>query len=72
MKVFIDSNIPMYVAGIEHPHRNPSRRLLAKVQSGYNRWSPPESCYFDGQTITGNKTLAPGTVEVFAVAPSAP
>ena len=34
MKVFIDSNIPMYVAGIEHPHRNPSRRLLAKVQSG--------------------------------------
>ena len=34
MKVFIDSNIPMYVAGSEHPHRDPSRRLLAKVQSG--------------------------------------
>jgi predicted nucleic acid-binding protein len=34
VKVFIDSNIPMYVAGTEHPHRDPSRRLLAKVQSG--------------------------------------
>jgi predicted nucleic acid-binding protein len=32
LKVFIDSNIPMYVAGREHPHREPSRRLLAKVQ----------------------------------------
>ena len=34
MKVFIDSNIPMYVAGKEHPHREPARRLLAKVQRG--------------------------------------
>ena len=34
MKVFVDSNIPMYVAGKEHPHREPARRLLAKVQRG--------------------------------------
>ena len=34
MKVFIDSNLPMYVAGSEHPHRDASRRFLAKVQSG--------------------------------------
>jgi len=34
VKVFIDSNIPMYVAGSEHPHRDPSRRFVAKVQSG--------------------------------------
>lgn len=34
MKVFIDSNIPMYVAGREHPHRTPSRRFMAKVQQG--------------------------------------
>jgi hypothetical protein len=34
VKVFIDSNIPMYVAGKDHPHREPSRRLLAKVQQG--------------------------------------
>jgi len=34
VKVFIDSNIPMYVAGQEHPHREPSRRFLAKVQKG--------------------------------------
>lgn len=34
MKVFIDSNIPMYVAGKEHPHREPARRFLARVQKG--------------------------------------
>jgi hypothetical protein len=32
--VFIDSNIPMYVAGRDHPNREPSRRLLARVQRG--------------------------------------
>jgi predicted nucleic acid-binding protein len=26
VKVFVDSNIPMYVPGREHPHREPSRR----------------------------------------------
>lgn len=34
MRVFIDSNVPMYVAGRDHPHREPSRRFLARVQSG--------------------------------------
>jgi uncharacterized protein len=34
LKVFIDSNIPMYVAGQDHPNREPSRRLLAQVQNG--------------------------------------
>lgn len=34
MRVFVDSNIPMYVAGREHPHREPARRFLARVQSG--------------------------------------
>lgn len=34
MRVFIDSNIPMYVAGRDHPHREPSRRLLARVRNG--------------------------------------
>ncbi len=32
--VFIDSNIPMYVAGREHPLREPSRRFLQGVRSG--------------------------------------
>jgi predicted nucleic acid-binding protein len=32
LKVFIDSNIPMYVAGGEHPHREPSRRFLDRVR----------------------------------------
>jgi uncharacterized protein len=34
MKVFIDSNIPMYVAGREHPNREPSRRFLRRVTEG--------------------------------------
>ncbi|UCF67657.1 MAG: type II toxin-antitoxin system VapC family toxin [Acidobacteriota bacterium] len=34
MKVFIDSNIPMYVAGAPHPHRAPARRFLQRVQTG--------------------------------------
>jgi uncharacterized protein len=34
LKVFIDSNIPMYVAGKEHPHREPARRFLERVKAG--------------------------------------
>ena len=34
MKVFIDSNIPMYVAGQEHPLREPAKRFLERVRSG--------------------------------------
>ncbi len=32
MRVFIDSNIPMYVAGREHVNRDPSRRFLRRVR----------------------------------------
>src|ERR1700678_1072875 len=32
MKVFIDSNIPMYVAGAGHEHREPALRFLARVE----------------------------------------
>jgi predicted nucleic acid-binding protein len=34
MRVFVDSNIPMYVAGREHPNREPSRRFLERVRNG--------------------------------------
>lgn len=34
MKVFVDSNIPMYVAGAAHPNRDPARRFLERVRSG--------------------------------------
>jgi len=34
VKVFIDSNIPMYVAGTAHPNRDPARRFLGRVRSG--------------------------------------
>ena len=32
MNVFVDSNIPMYVAGADHPHRDPSVRFLEEAQ----------------------------------------
>ncbi|HEY3827002.1 MAG TPA: type II toxin-antitoxin system VapC family toxin, partial [Bryobacteraceae bacterium] len=34
MKIFIDSNIPMYVAGGDHTNRLPARRFLDQVRSG--------------------------------------
>lgn len=34
MTVFVDSNIPMYVAGAEHPLRQPARRFLERVRTG--------------------------------------
>ena len=32
--VFIDSNVPMYVAGRDHPLRTPARRVLERVRAG--------------------------------------
>ncbi len=32
--VFVDSNVPMYVAGREHPLRDPARRFLERARSG--------------------------------------
>ena len=32
MRVFVDSNIPMYVAGREHENQDPARRFLDRVR----------------------------------------
>lgn len=32
--VFVDSNVPMYVAGREHPNRAPALRLLERARAG--------------------------------------
>lgn len=34
MKVFIDSNIPMYIAGRDHPNREPARLFMERVRAG--------------------------------------
>ncbi len=34
MKVFVDSNVPMYVAGRAHPMREPARRFFSRVREG--------------------------------------
>lgn len=33
MKVFVDSNVPMYVAGRDHPLREPAVRFLERVKA---------------------------------------
>ena len=33
MRVFVDSNVPMYVAGAEHPNRGPATRFLESAAS---------------------------------------
>lgn len=32
--IFVDSNIPMYVAGRDHPNREPARRFLDGARAG--------------------------------------
>jgi hypothetical protein len=32
--VFVDSNVPMYVAGRDHPLRGPARRFLDRARAG--------------------------------------
>jgi uncharacterized protein len=32
--VFVDSNVPMYVAGRDHPLRGPARRFLERARAG--------------------------------------
>jgi predicted nucleic acid-binding protein len=32
--IFIDSNVPMYVAGRDHPLQSPARKFLAAVRAG--------------------------------------
>lgn len=34
MRVFVDSNIPMYVAGADHPNREPATTFLASAREG--------------------------------------
>jgi predicted nucleic acid-binding protein len=34
VRVFIDSNIPMYVAGRDHPNRELAKRFLERVHAG--------------------------------------
>ena len=32
--IFVDSNVPMYVAGRDHPLRDPARRFLSRARAG--------------------------------------
>jgi len=34
VRVFVDTNIPMYAAGKEHPYRDPCRSIIRAIASG--------------------------------------
>jgi uncharacterized protein len=34
LRVFVDSNVPMYVAGRDHPLREPARRFMERMRAG--------------------------------------
>ncbi|HUF76226.1 MAG TPA: type II toxin-antitoxin system VapC family toxin [Longimicrobiales bacterium] len=34
MRVFVDSNVPMYVAGAAHPNRAPAVKFMERVRAG--------------------------------------
>jgi predicted nucleic acid-binding protein len=34
LRVFVDSNVPMYVAGRDHPLREPARRFMERIRAG--------------------------------------
>lgn len=47
MRVFLDANVPMYVAGGPHPLKEPARRILEAVATGrLDAWT-------DADTATG-------------------
>jgi hypothetical protein len=35
--IFVDSNVPMYLVGAEHPHKHASRRILERVIASSER-----------------------------------
>lgn len=43
MRVFVDSNVPMYVAGRDHPNRAPSLAFFERVEAGeVEAWTSAE------------------------------
>ena len=71
MKVFVDSNIPMYVAGAQHEHRDPARRFLERVEKGQIEASTSTEVLQEilyRYSSIGRRDLASGVYDLFAEA----
>jgi uncharacterized protein len=71
MKVFVDSNIPMYVAGSEHQHRDAARRFLERVEAGQIEASTSTEVLHEilcRYSSIGRRDLAGGVYDLFVEA----
>ena len=68
MRVFVDSNIPMYVAGAEHPNRGPATRFLATAgDEGFELCTSTEVLQeiLYRYTVLGRRELADRVYDLF-------
>ena len=68
MRVFVDSNIPMYVAGTEHPNRDPATRFLETADAaGYELCTSAEVLQeiLYRYTVLGRPDLADRVYDLF-------
>lgn len=68
MRVFVDSNIPMYVAGADHPNRDPATRFLETADSaGYELCTSAEVLQeiLYRYTVLGRLDLADRVYDLF-------
>ncbi len=71
MKVFVDSNIPMYVAGSEHVCREPALRFLERVEMGQIEASTSTEVLQEilyRYSSIGRRDLAGGVYDLFVEA----
>lgn len=68
MRVFVDSNIPMYVAGTDHPNRDPATRFLETADAaGYELCTSAEVLQeiLYRYTVLGRPDLADRVYDLF-------
>lgn len=68
MRVFVDSNIPMYVAGADHPNRDPATRFLETADAaGYELCTSAEVLQeiLYRYTVLGRPDLADRVYDLF-------
>ena len=68
MRVFVDSNIPMYVAGAEHPNRDPATRFMeSAADEGFELCTSTEALQeiLYRYTVLGRPELADKVYDLF-------
>ena len=68
MRVFVDSNIPMYVAGAEHPNKGPATRFMeSAADEGFELYTSTEVLQevLYRYTVLGRPELADRVYDLF-------